>query len=213
MVRLYCLLIGYVCGLFQTAYLIGRYHHTDIRKHGSGNAGSTNALRTFGKTAGLLTLICDCLKCVAALLIVKGLFGGSHGEILPLLCIYAGAGCILGHNFPFYLNFRGGKGIAASLGMVLAFDPRVGLLAAVIFLAVFFATHYVSLGSILAYIGGITAIIVLGQTGAYHMEKGPLHEMYAVALFLLFLAVFRHRANIGRLIHGTESRIYLKKTK
>ena len=75
MERLICLAIGYICGLFQTSYIIGRLHKTDIREHGSGNAGTTNALRTFGKKAGAITLLCDCLKCVVAIWIVKALFG------------------------------------------------------------------------------------------------------------------------------------------
>lgn len=111
MERLICLAIGYICGLFQTSYIIGRLHKTDIREHGSGNAGTTNALRTFGKKAGAITLLCDCLKCVVAIWIVKALFGKDYGEILPLLSLYAAAGCILGHNFPVYLKFKGGRGL------------------------------------------------------------------------------------------------------
>ena len=110
MERIICLLIGYACGLFQTAYIMGKIYHTDIRKQGSGNLGSTNVMRTLGKKAGVLNLLCDCLKCVAAILIVRALFGDRYAEILPLLSLYAAAGCILGHNFPFYLNFKGGKG-------------------------------------------------------------------------------------------------------
>lgn len=121
MERLLCLLIGYVCGLFQTSYIYGRMHHMDIREHGSGNAGTTNALRTLGKKAGALTLLGDCLKCVISVLIVRAVFGESQKEILPLLSLYAAAGCILGHNFPFYLKFRGGKGIAASVGLFACF--------------------------------------------------------------------------------------------
>ena len=143
MERLICLAIGYVCGLFQTSYIIGRFHQTDIREHGSGNAGTTNALRTFGKKAGAMTLLGDCLKCVAAILLVKVFFGKTYGSVLPLLTVYAAAGCILGHNFPFYLNFRGGKGIAASVGFILAFDWRIFLICAVIFFTLFFTTHYV----------------------------------------------------------------------
>ena len=95
------LAIGYVCGLFQTSYIIGRLYKTDIREHGSGNAGTTNALRTFGKKAGAMTLLGDCLKCVAAIFLVKLFLGKTYGDILPLLTVYAAAGCILGHNFPF----------------------------------------------------------------------------------------------------------------
>ena len=122
MERLICIAIGYACGLFQTAYILGKIYHIDIRKQGSGNLGSTNVLRTLGKKAGALNLLCDCLKCIAAILIVRAIFGNSYGDILPLLSLYAAAGCILGHNFPFYLNFKGGKGVAASVGLVIAFS-------------------------------------------------------------------------------------------
>ena len=120
MERIICLVIGYVCGLFQTGYIIGKLHKTDIREHGSGNAGTTNAFRTFGKKAGALTLLGDCLKCVLAIVIVRMIYGNSMSGILPLLTLYAALGCILGHNFPISMEFRGGKGIAASVGMIIA---------------------------------------------------------------------------------------------
>ena len=106
--RLICILIGYVFGLFQTSYIIGKIHKTDIREHGSGNAGTTNALRTFGKKAGAMTLLGDCLKCVFAIVAVRLIFKEKSADILPLLSIYAVAGCVLGHNFPVTLGFRGG---------------------------------------------------------------------------------------------------------
>ena len=211
MERLICLAIGYVCGLFQTSYIIGRLHKTDIREHGSGNAGTTNALRTFGKKAGILTLLGDCLKCVAAIVLVRVFLGKTYGDILPLLRQYAAAGCILGHNFPFYLKFRGGKGIAASVGFILAFDWRIFLICAVIFFALFFTTHYVSLCSLSAYLAAFAAIIVLGQGGAYGMDASHTMEMYVVMGLLTALAFFRHRANIMRLAKGTENRVYLGK--
>ncbi len=106
--RIICLAVGYVCGLFQTSYIYGKKSGIDIREHGSGNAGTTNALRTLGKKAGALTLLGDCLKCVLAVLIARLLFGDHQGADLLALELYAGAGCILGHNFPFYLKFKGG---------------------------------------------------------------------------------------------------------
>ena len=212
MERIVCLLIGYVCGLFQTSYIIGRLHKTDIREHGSGNAGTTNALRTFGKKAGALTLLGDLLKCVAAIVLVRLIFGDTYGDILPLLAVYAAAGCILGHNFPIYLGFRGGKGVAASVGFVLAFDWRIFVICAVVFFGLFFLTHYVSLCSLSAYLTALVAMIVLGQMGAYPMDSAHITEMYLVMAALTALAFFRHRANIGRLIKGTESKIYLGKS-
>lgn len=110
MERLICIAIGYVFGLFQTSYIYGKMHGIDIRKCGSGNAGTTNMLRTMGTKAGAITLLGDAFKCVIAVLVVRTLFRAQYEEILPLLSIYTAAGVILGHNFPFYMNFRGRKG-------------------------------------------------------------------------------------------------------
>ncbi len=109
MIRLCCIAIGYLCGLFQTSYIIGRMYHTDIREHGSGNAGTTNALRTLGKKAGLLTLLGDLCKPMLAYLIIYLLFHGSYPDLWKLLCMYGCAGAVLGHVFPFYLGFKRGK--------------------------------------------------------------------------------------------------------
>ena len=87
MERIICLAIGYLFGMFQTSYIIGKIHHMDIRQYGSGNAGTTNALRTFGKKAGILTLLGDCLKCVAAIVLVRVFLGKTYGDILPLLSL------------------------------------------------------------------------------------------------------------------------------
>lgn len=212
MERIICLAIGYVCGLFQTSYIIGRLHKTDIREHGSGNAGTTNALRTFGKKAGAVTLLGDCLKCVIAILIARAVFKNSCGDFLPLLSLYAALGCILGHNFPFYLNFRGGKGFAASAGFALIFDWKLFLICAVIFFTIFFATHYVSLGSMLSYTAALVFLIIFGQLGHYGMTAEHRMEMYVVMAAMTALAVFRHRTNIVRLMKGTENKIYLGKS-
>lgn len=211
MERLVCLAIGYICGLFQTSYIIGRIYKTDIREHGSGNAGTTNALRTFGKKAGALTLLGDCLKCVIAIVIVRSVFQKSAGDILPLLSLYGAAGCILGHNFPFYLNFRGGKGVAASVGLVIAFDWRIFVIGAVVFFSLFFLTHYVSLCSVCSYIAALILLIIFGQMGDYGMNPRHTMELYIIMGMLTLLALYKHRSNISRLLHGTESKIYLSK--
>ena len=153
MERVICLIIGYVFGLFQTAYFYGKMHGIDIRQHGSGNAGTTNTLRVLGTKAGLIVLAGDCLKCMAAIWVVKLLFGASHPEIVYLLKLYAAAGAILGHNYPFYLGFKGGKGIAATAGLILAFHPYFIVMGVAVFFGIFFTTHYVSLGSLLVYVG------------------------------------------------------------
>ena len=125
MERVICLGIGYLLGNFQTAYIYGRMHGVDIRQMGSGNAGTTNTLRVFGAKAGLIVFVGDVLKCAIAVVAARLLFGGSRPDILYLLMLYGAAGAILGHNFPFYLGFRGGKGIAATAGLIAAFTRRL----------------------------------------------------------------------------------------
>ena len=211
MIRVICLLIGYLFGLFQTSYFLGKMHHMDIREHGSGNAGTTNALRTMGKKAAAITLLCDCLKCVLAVWVIRLVFGKTQPDMMSLLVLYGAAGCVLGHNFPITMGFKGGKGIAASVGMVLAFDWKLFLIAAVIFFALFFLFHYVSVSSLAAYLSTFIGTIVFGRMGCYHLEKAYRIELYVVMGALLLLAVYRHRENIQRLLKGTESKITFSK--
>ena len=200
MERLICIIIGYVFGLFQTSYIYGKLHGIDIRKCGSGNAGTTNMLRTLGTKAGAITLLGDAFKCVIAVLVVR---------MLPLLSIYTAAGVVLGHNFPFYMNFKGGKGIAATAGLILSMSWQMTLLGILTFGTAVALTHYVSLGSLLVYIGFLIELIVFGQNGMFGMSQAYLNEMYVVAVLLTALAFFMHRANIVRLVHGTERKTYL----
>ncbi|MDD2968042.1 MAG: glycerol-3-phosphate 1-O-acyltransferase PlsY [Lachnospiraceae bacterium] len=211
MERLYCLLIGYLFGLFQTAYIYGRMNGIDIRDHGSGNAGTTNTLRILGKKAGVLVLIGDITKTILAISVARVLFGESRPEMIYLLSLYAAAGAILGHNFPFYLNFKGGKGIAATAGLLLSFHWLFTMIAVPLFFGTFFLTHYVSLGSLLVYAGFLIEIVVLGQSGFFQMTQAHLNEMYLLALFLTVMAYAKHRTNIVRLAKGEERKTYLTK--
>lgn len=211
MVRLVCVLIGYCFGLFQTAYIIGRIHGIDIREYGSGNSGTTNMLRTLGKKAGLLTFAGDCLKAMAAIWLIRAVFRGSHADMLPLLSVYTGAGVILGHNYPFYLKFRGGKGIAATAGMVLTMNVPLIILGIIAFFGTTLVTHYVSLGSIMVYVMLLFAVPFFGESGVYGMTQPHRIEMYVVIAALAAMAFWRHRANIARLLHGTERKTYFFK--
>ena len=211
MERLICLGIGYVFGLFQTGYIYGRMHGMDIRKHGSGNAGSSNALRTMGVKAGAITLLGDCFKCVIAVLVVRGIFASRCPEILPLLSLYAGFGAVLGHNYPFYLGFKGGKGIAATAGMILATDLRMAAVCLVVFVVIVAVTRYVSLGSLVVTVLFLAGLVICGQMGEFGMAQNYLFEMYGVGLLFTLSAFFQHRANIKRLREGTENKIGLKK--
>ena len=213
MERIVCLVIGYLFGLIQTSYIYGRACGIDIRTKGSGNAGTTNALRTLGRKAGLVTVLVDSLKCVAAVVVVRLIFGNSHHEIIRPLCIYTSAGVILGHDFPFYLGFRGGKGIAATAGMIIAFlDWRLIVAGIVCFFGCFLVSHYVSLGSLALSAEFLVGVIILGQLGTFsEMPAGALHEMYIVIILLTAMAYWQHRGNIARLIRGKERKTYLSK--
>lgn len=209
--RIASLLIGYLFGIFQTAYFYGKMNGIDIREHGSGNAGTTNALRVLGKKAGAIVFAGDFLKCFLVIHLVKLIFNNMAADILPLVGLYAATGCILGHNFPIQLGFRGGKGIACTAGLLAAFDIRIGVIALVTFLAIVIITRYVSLGSMVIVTEFALFIIIFGQLGLYHMAQAPLIEMYVLAAFLAGMAIYRHRANIVRLLNGTENRIFEKK--
>lgn len=212
MIRVVCLLIGYVFGLFQTAYIYGKMHGIDIRTVGSGNAGTTNTLRVLGTKAGLIVLAGDIIKTMLAIFIVKMLFGESHADMLYMLVLYTAAGAILGHNYPFYLGFKGGKGIASTAGLILSMPPVFILVGVIVFFGTFLTTHYVSLGSLLVYLFLVIQLVYCGQTGFFEsMTQPALYEMYAVAVFLMAMAYWRHRSNIQKLVKGTERKTYLFK--
>lgn len=211
MERLICVIIGYLFGLLQTGYLYGRIHGIDIREYGSGNAGTTNALRVLGKRAGIITYLGDALKAVLAGFVIKLIFKESYPDMIRLLVLYSGMGVVLGHNYPFYLHFKGGKGIAAISGMALAFDWKLAFCMMLLFILVVAITRYVSLGSILMMLFFFGVLVVKGQMGYYQMDQSYLYEVYLVGGVLTLLAIEKHRANIRRLLNGTENKLGSKK--
>ena len=211
MERILCLLTGYVFGLFQTGYLYGKMHHIDIRQYGSGNSGTTNALRVMGKKAGLLVFMGDFLKTVSACLLVRLVMKGDPS--VDLYVLYAGLGVVLGHNFPFYLHFKGGKGIASMAGLLVSMDWRVTLVCAAVFLGTVIITRYVSLGSIFVVILFFIQMVLYESMGAYQVAPGSRLEFYALAGVLTGMAIWRHRANIRRLLAGTENKLWGNKKK
>lgn len=213
MERIVCILIGYVFGLFQTSFFYGKMKGIDIREHGSGNAGTTNTIRVLGTKAGLLVLAGDILKCILAILLCGALFDASHPQEVYLLKLYAAAGAILGHNFPFYLHFKGGKGIAATAGLILAFHPYFIPVGVILFFGAFLTTHYVSMGSLLVYAGLMIQMVICGQMGLFHAPQAILNEMYILTALLTVLAYYKHRENIVRLVKGQERKTYLTKKK
>lgn len=210
MERIICLVMGYAFGLFQTGYFYSKAHHMDIRQHGSGNSGSTNVLRVMGKKAGLIVFIGDCSKMVIACLLARYLFR-AQPEAIYLYILYTGFGVILGHNFPFFMGFQGGKGIAASAGLLLSTDLRITLVCLVVFVIVVAVTRYVSLGSILVMLIFFVGMVWFGFHGAYGIGTSYLTEFYGVAGVITGMAVWRHRANVKRLLNGTENKVGSKK--
>lgn len=212
MERILCLGIGYLFGLLQTSYIIGKVKGIDIRNHGSGNAGTTNALRVLGTKAGLLVFLGDTIKCILAILVIRFMYGNSKPDMIYLYALYAGTGAILGHNFPFYLKFKGGKGIAATAGLIIAFHPVFLPVGIFLFFGAFLTTHYVSLGSLLVYAGFMIQMIIVGELGVFHTSREILIEMYAITLFLTGMAYWKHFENIKRLLKKEERKTYLKKS-
>jgi len=214
MIRLLCLALGYFFGAFQTAYFYGKLHGIDIRTMGSGNAGTTNTLRVLGTKAGLIVLVGDVLKTILAIAVTRIFVIPNLADVNVeyLLVLYTAAGAILGHNFPFYMQFKGGKGIASTFGLILSFHPWFIPVGVVLFLGVFLTTHYVSLGSLLIYAGFVIQMIVMGQTGYLgDLSQGTLMEMYIIAVLLMAMAYWKHRENIKRLLTHTERKTYLFK--
>lgn len=210
-VRVIALAIGYICGLFQTGYIYGKSKGIDIRNEGSGNAGTTNSLRVLGWKAGLLTFLGDLCKAILAVLVVKLIFEGTYPDVIKVLELYAGFGAVLGHNFPCYLKFKGGKGIACTAGVILAVCPLAAPVCLALFIASIAVTRYVSLGSILVVIAYLIQVIVFGQMGYLHMEAEYLPEFYVISACFTGMALWRHRANMKRLLNGTENKFGMKK--
>ena len=201
MFRLICIAIGYAIGCIQTAFIIGKLCKTDLSKKGSGNLGTTNALRVLGFKAGLATFICDILKGVVSFLLARWLF---PDEAL-LAGLYSCAGTILGHDFPFYLRFKGGKGIAATIGMVLC----VGFTASMPLMLISFAIGIVA-GAMSGYISLGSMLFSVAIPICAFLWKLPLEASILTAV-MAALALWQHRANIGRLRTGNENKFTLRK--
>lgn len=192
------IVVGYLLGCFQTSFIIGKTKkHIDIREHGSGNAGTTNAIRVFGWKFGLMTFIGDFLKAVLAVIVMRMLFAD------PVAGLIAGLGVIIGHNWPVFLKFKGGKGIASTIGMLMAVEWRMGLIAILIMVLVIGITKLVSLGSL------VMAVSI--PIGLFMFSEGQMIYL-VVGLLLMAFAFFRHRQNIDRLLKGTENKLGHKKS-
>lgn len=211
--RIISILVGYACGHFITGFFYGKTQHVDLREVGSGNIGTTNTYRNLGPKAGVLTLLGDVFKVVAAVLIVWLLFRDQTETGVKVLQYYAAVGTVLGHNFPVFMKFHGGKGIACTGGLMVAVCPICVPICLAIFLVTVFVTKYVSLASILVCISFFIQILVFGQQGFLGVSGTDLMEIYLLALFVMVLGIVRHHENIRRLLKGTENKFSFKAKK
>ncbi len=196
--KLLSLLIAYLLGSINTSIIVSKIMlGDDIRNHGSGNAGATNTLRTVGKKGAILVVLGDVLKTVFAIIIAKLLLKGD-----PSAVYISGMGTVLGHNFPIFFNFKGGKGIVVSTTVILFADPIIGISVMLFALLIMAITRYVSLGSIL----GAVLFVVFSL-----IFKAENPDFIVFAFMLALLAIYMHKGNIVRLLSGTESKLSFKK--
>lgn len=187
--QFFIVLLSYLIGNFSSSYLIGKLTaNIDIRNYGSGNAGATNIMRTLGHKAAFATLFIDCLKGVSAVYIARR-YGSEN------LALIAGVFVVIGHNWPILLNFKGGKGIATTIGVVISIKSGIALICIGIGIVLLLLFKYVSLSSIVAII--LFTILMFTQGMNY----------FVFSLALCGLAIYKHRGNIQRLIQGNERKV------
>lgn len=205
------ILFSYLLGSIPFGFLVAKAKGVDIRTVGSGNIGATNVFRTLGKGPGLFTFFCDFLKGLLSVLLFSKLAIHLAGPVdqgsLPYLKLLCGVGSILGHSFPLFLGFRGGKGVATGVGLVMGLAPATAGIGLGTWLAILLATRYVSLASILAAL----TVGILAWTPLFHSD--PKHIVPAILSTLCALVILRHHSNIARLLHGTENRFSFKRKK
>ena len=204
--RIIALVLGYFAGTLPTGYLYGKSKGIDIRDHGSGNSGTTNTLRILGWKAGAVTFLGDSFKAILIILLVHFIFKERCPEYVRLLDLYAGFGAVLGHNFPFFLKFKGGKGIATTAGVIFAVCPLGVPLSILLFVTTVLITRYVSLGSIFVVIAFFIQTVIFNYYSLIKIDSAYALEFNIVVACFTAMAIWRHRANITRLINGTENK-------
>ncbi len=210
--RILSLVFGYVLGLFPTGRLVGKSKHTDLTKEGSGNTGMTNSIRVLGWKSGIVVFLGDCLKAVLAMLIVWLICRKIFPEAVNLLRLYAAAGAIMGHDFPIYSKFKGGKGVASCVGSIISFDWRMIPICAAAFFVTVIPTGFMSIGSLMILSGFFVQTIVFGQLGMIHnIPAQLLPELYILAGIITGVTFYRHKDNIKRLARGEEKKFAPKK--
>lgn len=203
------LIVGYLLGSLNFSIIFTKiFANTDVRNHGSGNAGFTNTLRTAGKKVAILVFICDALKAIAAILVAVFVEKYFPFDNLVACGKYAASlGAVLGHNFPLYYGFKGGKGIVVSIAIIFSLNWITGLFVLGMFLVMFLLTGYVSLGSL---VGAVTTAVATAVMYVFNINNTDAVQL-VLMIILAILAFYMHRANIKRLLNGTESSFKKKK--
>lgn len=204
--RIISLLIGYACGLCLGGGIMSRVRGVDVTKYGSHNVGTTNTIRVLGLPSGIVTFLIDVFKSVIAALLVWLIFKGGSPDDVRLLMVYGSFGAVLGHDFPFYKKFRGGKGIATSFGLLIACFPLTIPVCAAVFVIAVAVTRFISLGSILACAAFAVQALIFAPLGLLPFTGTALYEAVILSCLVGIIGIAKHHANIGRLIHGTENR-------
>ena len=201
-------IIAYLIGSINFSVIISKkMAGFDVRDKGSGNAGTTNMLRSVGKKAAAVTLICDILKGVVAIGIAIILGNIIKNLDKALLVQIAGIFVVVGHTFPIFFQFKGGKGVATSLGVLLLSNWQIGLICLVFGLVLIALTRMVSLGSVGAAI--LFPVLTLFINQNYIVSEGSVYFIYSI--ILAFIVAFNHRSNIKRILNGTENKLSFKK--
>lgn len=209
-----CFVVSYLIGSISFGYIVGKESGVDIRDEGSGNTGTTNALRTLGVKAGLVTFAGDFFKALIPVFAIRYISGhvlSDSADMTYLVTIIAGIGAVLGHNFPFWMGFKGGKGIAVTAGVTVAIaftHPLYWVGALLLFVVIVVITRYVSLGSLCVPAWAVPVYTLL-------FEKNNEYFVVALTISLLYtvLAFIKHASNIKRIISGTENKLFDKKKK
>ncbi len=191
-------LFAYLLGSIPVGWIVARlFFKTDIRSKGSGNIGATNALRQFGTAVGLIVLLLDMSKGIIAVLLAKSIYGS--GTMMVVIC---GLLAILGHVFPIWLKFKGGKGVATAAGVFIALTPISLLIALLVFIVVVVITRYVSLGSIVAALSLLAVNLM-----SFFRQPNKDYALLILVVLIVAMIIYKHKENITRLIRGNENKI------
>ena len=206
MTGLLLIVTGYLLGSIPTSVWIGKsFYGVDVRKHGSRNAGATNTFRVLGKPAGSAVFFIDVAKGFFAVWLVHEFMPRDNDSLFASVKVFAAVAAVLGHVFPMFARFKGGKGVATAFGILIALTPSAAFVCFAIFLIIWLAFHYVSLGSIVA--------AVFYPLIQYFLDPGQDEIILIFTILLSLTVILSHRKNISRLLNGVETKTYAFRSK